>query len=102
MRLSATGRACEAHCMGADHERRVINAVTATMFVHGVGASAVLPMLPLFLRQRHTTTGMIGAVIASYFVAGVLTQYLSGQLTDRAGHRRVVIGGLAVYAVASA
>lgn len=87
--------------MRADAEHRVVNAVTATMFVHGLGASAVLPMLPLFLRQQHTTTGMIGAVIASYFVAGVLTQYASGYLTDRAGHRRVIIGGLAVYAVAS-
>ena len=39
--------------------------------------------------------------MASYFAAGVLTQYAAGHLADRIGHRIVMIGGLAVYAVAS-
>src|SRR4051794_41955592 len=39
--------------------------------------------------------------MASYFAAGVLTQYAAGHLADRVGHRLVMISGLAVYAVAS-
>lgn len=82
-------------------ESRVVAVVTSALFVYGVGASAVLPILPLFLRSRHTGVTMIGAVISAFFVAGVLTQYGAGWLTDRLGHRVVLIGGLAVYAVAS-
>jgi DHA1 family multidrug resistance protein-like MFS transporter len=82
-------------------ERRVVAAVTTTMFVYGVGASAVLPILPLFLRDRGTSDTLIGAVIAAFFVAGVLTQYAAGWLTDRFGHRVVVATGLVVYALAS-
>src|SRR4051794_38918806 len=67
---------------------RVVRALVVAMFVHGIGASAVLPMLPLFLQQRHASDTMIGAVMASYFVAGVLTQYGAGHATDRLGHRR--------------
>ncbi|MDQ1700101.1 MAG: hypothetical protein QOG34_1964 [Frankiaceae bacterium] len=84
-----------------DPESRVVAVVTSAMFVYGVGASAVLPILPLFLRSRHTGDAMIGAVIAAFFVAGVLTQYGAGWLTDRLGHRVVLIGGLGIYAVAS-
>jgi MFS family permease len=67
-----------------------------------MGASAVLPMLPLFLRDRGISSGWIGAVIASYFLAGVLTQYVAGHVTDHVGHRPVLITGLSVYALASA
>ena len=82
-------------------EGRIVAVVTTALFVYGVGASAVLPILPLFLRSRHTGDAMIGAVIAAFFVAGVLTQYGAGWLTDRLGLRLVLVGGLAVYAVAS-
>jgi DHA1 family multidrug resistance protein-like MFS transporter len=82
-------------------ERRVVAVVTSALFVYGVGASAVLPILPLFLRSRHTGDAMIGAVIAAFFVAGVLTQYGAGWLTDRLGHRLVLVAGLGVYAIAS-
>jgi MFS family permease len=80
---------------------RVVTALIVAVFVQGVGASAVLPLLPLFLRAHGTSTGLVGAVMGSFFVAGVLTQYAAGHLTDRVGHRTVIIGGLLLYAGAS-
>jgi DHA1 family multidrug resistance protein-like MFS transporter len=81
---------------------RVVGALVVAVFVQGIGASAVLPLLPLFLRQHGTSDSLVGAVMASFFVAGVLTQYGAGGLTDRVGHRRVIVGGLVLYAAASA
>src|SRR6476646_5704651 len=80
---------------------RTVAAVSAAVFVQFAGATAMLPLLPLFLRRQHTSIALVGVVMASYFAAGVLTQYAAGHLADRAGHRRVMIGGLAIYAVAS-
>src|SRR4051812_24905422 len=80
---------------------RVVGALVATVFVQGVGASAVLPLLPLFMQRHGTSDAMVGAVMASFFVAGVLTQYAAGHLTDRIGHRWVIAAGLVIYAVAS-
>jgi len=80
---------------------RVVGALLVTVFVQGIGASAVLPLLPLFLRRHGTSDAAVGAVMASFFVAGLLTQYVAGHITDRAGHRPVIIGGLVLYAVAS-
>jgi MFS family permease len=82
--------------------QRVVAAVSAAVFVQFAGATAVLPMLPLFLRRQHTSVSLVGVVMASYFAAGVLTQYAAGHLADRVGHRRVMVAGLAVYAAASA
>ena len=80
---------------------RTVAAVSAAVFVQFAGATAMLPLLPLFLRRQHTPIALVGVVMASYFAAGVLTQYAAGHLADRVGHRRVMIGGLAVYAAAS-
>lgn len=80
---------------------RVVGAILAAVFVQGVGASAVLPLLPLYLRGHGTSEAAVGAVMGSFFVAGLLTQYLAGHLTDRTGHRPVIVGGLLLYAVAS-
>src|SRR6059058_2008086 len=80
---------------------RTVAAVSAAVFVQFAGATAMLPLLPLFLRRQHTTVALVGVVMASYFAAGVLTQYAAGHLADRIGHRIVMIGGLAIYAAAS-
>ena len=80
---------------------RVVGALLVAVFVQGIGASAVLPLLPLFLQDHGTSDAQVGAVMGSFFVAGLLTQYVAGHLTDRAGHRRVIVGGLLIYAAAS-
>lgn len=80
---------------------RIVTALIAAVFVQGVGASAVLPLLPLYLRAHGTSNALVGAVMGSFFIAGVLTQYAAGHLTDRVGHRPVIVGGLALYAGAS-
>src|SRR5947208_206380 len=80
---------------------RVVGALLVAVFVQGIGASAVLPLLPLYLRGHGTSEAAVGAVMGSFFAAGLFTQYLAGHLTDRIGHRYVIVGGLLLYAVAS-
>ena len=87
---------------GADPAaRRIVAALVVAMFVQGLGASAVLPLLPLYLRAHGTSAGLVGAIMGAYFFAGVLTQYAAGHMSDRIGHRPVIVGGLGLYAVAS-
>jgi DHA1 family multidrug resistance protein-like MFS transporter len=78
-----------------------VAALITAVFVQGIGASAVLPLLPLYLRTHGTSDAFIGTVIGAFFVAGVFTQYGAGHLTDRIGHRPVIVGGLCLYATAS-
>ncbi|MBK6870209.1 MAG: MFS transporter [Kineosporiaceae bacterium] len=80
----------------------LVLALAAAVFLQWTGSSAVLPLLPIYLAERDNPTGLIGAVMASFFATGVLAQYLSGRLGDRIGHRRVLLTGLIGYALASA
>jgi len=43
-----------------------------------MGSTLGLPLLPLFLEHRGGTPSVIGIIMASFFVAGVVTQYSSG------------------------
>ncbi len=82
-------------------ERRLVGALAGTTILLWLGASAILPLLPVYLRREGSSTALVGIVMASYFAASVLTQYPVGRLSDRVGRRPVVVGGLAVFALGS-
>ena len=69
--------------------------------IQWMGATLGLPLLPLFLEHRGGTPTMIGFIMASFFVAGVATQFALGHLADRYGRRRILIASLVTYGFAS-
>jgi len=80
---------------------RLVNRLSIVVFFEWVGAGALLPLLPLYLRDRGASTSLIGITMASFFVAGLIFQYPSGRLADRYGRKPVLLVGLLAYAVAS-
>lgn len=66
-----------------------------------VGGSAILPLLPSYLRRHGSGPALVGVVMAAYFAASVATQYPAGMLSDRIGRRPVVLFGLVVFAFGS-
>ena len=66
-----------------------------------MGATLGLPLLPLFLEHRNGTPDLIGLIMSSFFVAGVVTQFGFGHLADRFGRRRLLVASLIMYALAS-
>jgi DHA1 family multidrug resistance protein-like MFS transporter len=94
-----TGRAPDT--IGDDRSARLIRTLTLVVFLQWMGAMSIVPMLPVYIRHLGGTDGLAGVVMASFFAAGVLSQYPLGRLADRVGRRPVLIGGLVTYAVAS-
>lgn len=82
-------------------EKRLVGVLAAAAFVEWLGASAILPLLPAYLRHHGTSPGMVGVVMSAYFVAGLLLQYPVGHLGDRIGQRPVLVAGLLTYALGS-
>ena len=66
-----------------------------------MGATLGLPLLPLFLEHRGGTPTVIGLIMASFFFAGVVSQYFFGHLADKFGRRPILVLSLIIYAVAS-
>jgi MFS family permease len=81
--------------------RRFLFVLTGTAFIEWLGASAILPLLPAYLRHHGSSTGVVGLVMAAYFGAGLIVQYPLGFLGDRIGQRPILVGGLLSYAVGS-
>jgi len=85
----------------SDASTRLIRTLAITVFLEWLGATSIVPMLPVYIRHLGGTDLLAGLVMASFFVAGVLFQYPLGRLADRIGRKPVLIGGLVVYGLAS-
>jgi len=66
-----------------------------------MGATLGLPLLPLFLEHRGGSPHVIGLIVASFFIAGVVTQYFLGHLADKFGRRPILITSLVTFGLAS-
>jgi MFS family permease len=84
-----------------DRSRRLIRTLTLTVFLQWMGATAIVPMLPVYIRHLGGSDALAGVVMAAFFAAGVLSQYPIGRLADRIGRRPVLLAGLVTYGVAS-
>ena len=81
--------------------QRLVRTLSLTVFLQWLGASAIIPMLPEYIRHRGGSDTLAGLVMAAFFAAGVLFQYPAGRLADRIGRRPVLLAGLVAYGVAS-
>ena len=86
---------------GGDRSAALIRTLVATVFLEWLGSTAIVPMLPIYVRRLGGTDLLAGLVMASFFATGVLTQYPVGKVADRIGRRPVIVAGLATYSAAS-
>ena len=75
----------------ADQTQSLVRTLALTTFLLWVGASSILPLLPEYLRDRGASDGLVGIVMASYFVAALAFQYPAGRLADKIGRRPVLV-----------
>lgn len=84
-----------------DPAQTTLRRLTVIVALQWMGATLGLPLLPLFLEHRGGTPSVVGLVMASFFVAGVATQFAFGHLADRFGRRKLLIISLVVYGLVS-
>uniref|UniRef100_UPI000ADD35C6 MFS transporter n=1 Tax=Mycolicibacterium llatzerense TaxID=280871 RepID=UPI000ADD35C6 len=74
----------------------------AAGFVAAFGSFGTAASLAGYLQFQHANLLTLGVLLATYSVAEILFKPVFGALADRIGARPVVIGGLVLFAVASA
>ncbi|HWE69288.1 MAG TPA: MFS transporter [Acidimicrobiales bacterium] len=101
MTITAPASAVNPLAPPAPSADRLVRGLSRAVFLQWFGASAIIPMLPEYIRHRGGSDSLAGLVMAAFFAAGVLFQYPAGRIADRVGRRPVLLAGLAVYAAAS-
>ena len=74
----------------------------AAVFISQTGFGSVLPILPLFLRERGASYSLVGVVVGAALVGQFVGQYPAGRLSDGIGRRTVMIAGLLTAGAATA
>lgn len=86
----------------ASTDRSQLTVVCAASFVVWMGFGAILPYLPIFLREEaHASMWLIGVVAAGYSVGTFLLASPFGRLSDVIGRKPVIIFGVVLYAVST-
>ena len=88
---------------GLGNGRAQLALIAGTDFTVWLGAGAIFPYLPVFLKeQTHASLGLIGLIAAAYFVGVFAFSSWFGHLSDRIGRKPMIIFGTVLYAVATA
>lgn len=72
----------------------------ATVFVDMIGFLMVLPLLPFYAERLGANATVIGALVAAFAGAQLLTSPFWGRLSDRYGRRPMILVGLGASALA--
>jgi DHA1 family multidrug resistance protein-like MFS transporter len=79
-----------------------LGVICVASFVVWSGFGAILPYLPVFLKeQAHASVWLIGVVASAYYVGTFLFSAPLGRLSDRVGRKPMVVVGVSLYAVAT-
>jgi MFS family permease len=72
------------------------------VFISQTGFGAVLPILPIFIRERGASYTLVGVIVGAALIGQFAGQYPAGWLSDRIGRRPVMIAGLLVAGAGNA
>ena len=86
---------------GTGAERAVLMAVALGALLAPLNSTMIAVALPKIVDDFDTTVGTAGWLVTSYLLALAVVQPVAGKLGDRHGRRGFVLGGLAVFGIAS-
>ncbi len=87
--------------MPAKRPRGALYGIVAAVFVSGTGIGSLLPILPLFLRERGASYSFVGLIVGAALAAQAVGQWPAGWLAERIGRKEMMVVGLLVAAAAS-
>ncbi len=87
---------------GFGRGRSALALIAVTDFTVWLGSGAILPYLPVFLKeQAHASLSFIALVAAAYYIGVFVFSTYFGHLSDRVGRRPMIIAGTVLSAVAT-
>jgi DHA1 family multidrug resistance protein-like MFS transporter len=76
--------------------------LSVSIFVQFLGAMAISPILPIFLKHTSQKEYSIGLIIGLFFAFDLLAQYPTGRYVDKHSPLHAIVFGLTTFVVGSA
>ena len=86
---------------GTRFQWKVALILFGVLFLGVSDAQLVPPLLSTIAQEFNTSSGRAGIVVTSYSLAAAAFALFAGPLSDRIGRKKVLTGGLALFAAAS-
>src|SRR5256886_15052077 len=87
--------------MPSTRNRTALYGLVGSIFVSGTGIGSLLPILPLYLRERGASYGLVGVIVGAALIAQAVGQWPAGNVSARGGAKVMMIRGLPGAAAAS-
>jgi DHA1 family bicyclomycin/chloramphenicol resistance-like MFS transporter len=81
--------------------KRLMLVLIAVSAINPIAINMFVPAMPDIIRTLHTDIASVQMVLSVYLFATAIGQLLIGPLSDRFGRRPLLVGGLAVFVLAS-
>jgi MFS family permease len=81
-----------------DRNLQIILALTTTSML---GVGSLSPAFPQIMQEFGLTSHQVGLLITVYTAPGIVLSPLAGLAADRLGRKRVIVGGLVLFAAAA-
>jgi EmrB/QacA subfamily drug resistance transporter len=82
-------------------ERLVIFSVALSTMLAPLNSTMIAVALPRIIQDFHVRVSTAGWLVTTYLIAMAALQPVAGKLGDRIGRRRLIIGGLIYFGIAS-
>jgi len=82
-------------------ERRVIVAIALGTMLAPLNSTMIAVALPRIIQDFHVRVSTAGWLVTTYLIAMASLQPVAGKLGDRLGRRRLILGGLIYFGIAS-
>src|SRR5436190_310227 len=86
---------------GPASEMMTVAAVALATTLAPLNSTMIAVALPHIMEDFHVDVAAAGWLVTAYLIAMAATQPVAGKLGDRFGRRRLMLGGLAAFALAS-
>jgi MFS family permease len=87
--------------------KRMPASIRIMLIIGSCGALAIFsstisksPILPIFAKSLGATGAEIGLIASASTIPGILISYIAGDLADRFGYRKILVGSLLIFASA--
>ncbi len=81
--------------------QRIVIILSVSIFVQFLGAMAISPILPIFLKHTSQKEYSIGLIIGLFFAFNLLAQYPTGKYVDKHSPIITIVAGLTTFVIGS-